>query len=289
MPEQNHIPLLHNVLFPLQPHLRLLSRRRQTPRRQQIIPPHHFRPYKTFLNVAMNRPRRLHRRRTLSNRPRPHFRFPRREKLYQPEQIIRRADQTVQPRLLQSVGRQQLRRLFLIHLRKFRLQPPANRHHRRIRPPLQRAQFAPLHRRVQLVGFVVPQVQHIQHRPRRQKQKPANRLSLLRRQLRFGQPLLAFTCALHFSSAVFSSRSTGSLFFFKSFSRRSSRRVIWSWSESISSKSRFVASRKGSMLPSECGTEGSSNTRITCAITSTSRNCVSASRMRSFCIPPKST
>src|SRR5580704_6439107 len=44
MPEQNHIPLLHNVFLPLQPHLRFLPRRRQTPGRQQIIPSHHFRP-----------------------------------------------------------------------------------------------------------------------------------------------------------------------------------------------------------------------------------------------------
>src|SRR5437879_209319 len=72
VPKQNHIPLLHNVVFPLQSHLRLLPRRRQTPRRQQIIPPHHFRPNKTLLDIAMNRPRRLHRRRSLSNRPRPH-------------------------------------------------------------------------------------------------------------------------------------------------------------------------------------------------------------------------
>src|SRR6266403_2151082 len=67
MPKKNHIPLLHNILFPLQPHLRLLPRRRQTPRRQQVIPSHHFRPNKTLLDIAMNRPRRLHRRRSLSH------------------------------------------------------------------------------------------------------------------------------------------------------------------------------------------------------------------------------
>src|SRR5882724_607190 len=43
------------------------------------------------------------------------------------------------------------------------------------------------------------------------------------------------------------------------------------------------------MLPSECGTDGSSNTRITCAIVSTSRKGASASRFFSFCMPPKST
>src|SRR5712692_6797171 len=92
MPEQNHIPFLHDVFFPLQSHLRFFPRRRQTPRGQQILPPHHFRPNETLLDVAMNRPRRLHRRRSLSNRPRPHFRLPRREKLDQPHQIISRAN-----------------------------------------------------------------------------------------------------------------------------------------------------------------------------------------------------
>src|SRR5882672_6950346 len=126
VPKQNHIPLLYHVFLPLQPHLRLLPRRRQTSRRQQIIPPHHFRPYEAFLNVAMNRPRRLHRHRPLANRPSPHFRLSRREKLDQSQQIIRRADQPVQPRLLQSVRCQQFRGFLLIHLGEFRLQPPAN-------------------------------------------------------------------------------------------------------------------------------------------------------------------
>src|SRR5258708_38768127 len=109
IPEKNHIPLLPNVLFPLQPPLRLLPRRRQTPRRQQVIPSHHFRPNKTLLDIAMNRPRRLHRGRSLSNRPRPHFRLPRCEKLDHPHQVIRRPIQPLHPRLLQSIRRQQLR------------------------------------------------------------------------------------------------------------------------------------------------------------------------------------
>src|SRR5947209_4607254 len=123
MPKKNHIPFLHHVFFSLQPHLRLLPRGPQTSRRQQVIPPHHFRPDKSLLDVAMNRSCRLHCRRSLSNRPRAHFRLPRREKLDQSQQIIRSANQSVQPRLLQSIGRQQLRRLFLLHFRKFRFQP----------------------------------------------------------------------------------------------------------------------------------------------------------------------
>src|SRR6266481_534049 len=125
VPKQNHIPLLHHIFLPLQSHLRLLPRRRQTAGRQQIIPPHHFRPYEAFLNVAVNRPRRLHRHRPLANRPRPHFRLTRRKKLDQSQQIIRRANQSVQPRLLQSVRCQQFRGFLLIHLREFRFQSPA--------------------------------------------------------------------------------------------------------------------------------------------------------------------
>src|SRR5712692_8880332 len=87
VPEQNHIAFLHDVLFPLQPHLRLLPRRRQTPRRQQIIPTHHFRPDKTLLDVAMNRSCCLHCCRALANRPRAHFRLPCREELDQPHQV----------------------------------------------------------------------------------------------------------------------------------------------------------------------------------------------------------
>src|SRR6266478_6414304 len=109
VPKQNHIPLLHHIFLPLQSHLRLLPRCPQASRRQQIIPPHHFRAYEAFLNVAVNRPRRLHRHRPLANRPRPHFRLTRREKLDQSQQIIRRTNQSVQPRLLQSVRRQQFR------------------------------------------------------------------------------------------------------------------------------------------------------------------------------------
>src|SRR5882724_152745 len=161
VPKQNHIPLLDYIFLPLQPHLRPLPRCRQTSRRQQIIPPHHFRADETSLNVAVNRPRRLHGHRALANRPSPHFRLPRREKLDQSQQIIRRANQSVQPRLLQSIRRQQFRGFLLIHLGEFRFQPPANRHHRRIRPPLQCPQLVPLHRRIQLVRFVVPQIQYV--------------------------------------------------------------------------------------------------------------------------------
>src|SRR5439155_15964784 len=54
VPKQNHIPFLHYVLFPLQPHLRFLSRRPQTARCQQIIPSHHFRAYESLLDVAVD-------------------------------------------------------------------------------------------------------------------------------------------------------------------------------------------------------------------------------------------
>src|ERR1700733_3468267 len=74
VPEKNHVAFLHDIFLPLQPHLRLLPRRRQTPPRQQIIPPHNFRANKSLLDVAVNRSRRLDRRRSLANRPRPHFR-----------------------------------------------------------------------------------------------------------------------------------------------------------------------------------------------------------------------
>src|SRR5438046_3421627 len=69
MPEQHHIAFLYNVLFPFQPNLSLFLRRRNTSRRDQIVPSHHFRPNKSLLDVAMNHTRGLHRRVSLANRP----------------------------------------------------------------------------------------------------------------------------------------------------------------------------------------------------------------------------
>src|SRR5260370_31809635 len=169
MPKQNHIASLHYIPPPLQPHLPLLPRRRHAPSRQQIIPPHHFRTNESLLDIAVNLSRRFRRRRPLPNRPSPHFRLPRRKKLNQPHQVISCANQPVQPRLLQSIRSQQLRRFFLFHLRQFRLEPPANRHHRRILPPFERPQFIPLYRRRQFRPLVTPQIQHTQHRPLRQQ------------------------------------------------------------------------------------------------------------------------
>src|SRR5277367_1009725 len=143
MPEQNYIPLLHNIFLPLKPDLRLLARRRNAPRRQKIAPLHNFRPNKSALDIAVNRSRRLLRRRPLANRPGSHFRLARGKKLDQSLQVIRRANQPVQPRLFQSVRRQKLSRFLLIHLREFRLEPPANRDHRRVWLPLQCAQLMP--------------------------------------------------------------------------------------------------------------------------------------------------
>src|SRR5712675_3756503 len=67
MPEQNHIPFLHHIFPSLQPHLRLLPRRRNTPRRQQIIPSHHFRANESLFDIAVNLSRRLSRRRSFTN------------------------------------------------------------------------------------------------------------------------------------------------------------------------------------------------------------------------------
>src|SRR5205823_10705215 len=60
MPEQNHIPFLHHVLFPFQPHLRLLLRCRNAPRRHQIFPAHDFGANKSSLDVAVNHSGGLH-------------------------------------------------------------------------------------------------------------------------------------------------------------------------------------------------------------------------------------
>src|SRR5260370_26630355 len=81
VPEQNHISLLHDVIPPFESHLRFLFRSRDAARSQQVVPAHHFRSNESLLNVAMNLPRRLRCRRSFANRPRPHFRLARREKL----------------------------------------------------------------------------------------------------------------------------------------------------------------------------------------------------------------
>src|SRR5205807_1927372 len=124
VPKQNHIAFLNDVLFSLQAHLRLFPRRSETPSRQQIVPPHHF------------------------------------------------------------------RRSRFIHLSNPRFAPPATRSHRRIRPPLQSPQLVPLYSRIQLPRLFIAQIQHVQHRPLRQKQKSSNRFPLFRSQRQFPQRLL---------------------------------------------------------------------------------------------------
>src|SRR5256885_1864468 len=60
--KQNHTPLFHDVLFPSHPPLSFLFSPRDAPRRQQIIPAPPSPANKSSLDVAMDRPRRLHRR-----------------------------------------------------------------------------------------------------------------------------------------------------------------------------------------------------------------------------------
>src|SRR5579859_1781067 len=228
MPEQNHIPFLHHILPPLQPYLRLLPRRRHASRRQQIIPAHYFRTNKSLLNIAVNFSCRLRCSSSLANRPRSHFRLPRRKKLNQSHQVIRRANQPVQARLFQSIRSQQLRRFLLLHLRQLRFEPPANRHHRRILPPLQRPQLVPSTAVDNSAASSSPKFSTYSiGRCDKNKNPPIDfRSSGVNSNSRSG--FSTSKCALHFSSAVFSSSSAGSFFFFKSFSSFSSRRTTWS-------------------------------------------------------------
>src|SRR5258705_212454 len=136
MPKQNHVPLLNDVFFPFQSHLRLLPRRRQTPRRQQIATPAAFgRPCKE-LNLC-------------------------------PSTAVSNLSASSSPTFsTYSTGRADKNK----------------------NPP---------------IDFLSSGVN-------------SNSRSAFS----------ASNCALHFSRVFFSSNSTGSLFFFKSFSTRSSRRVI---------------------------------------------------------------
>src|SRR5580658_9553438 len=75
VPEQNHVAILHDVLFSFQPHLRLFTRRRETPGLQQVLPIHHVRLDEILLDVAMDRPGRLLRVHSAFDGPRAAFRF----------------------------------------------------------------------------------------------------------------------------------------------------------------------------------------------------------------------
>src|SRR5580658_7362657 len=80
MPEQDHIAVLHDVLFSFQPHLRLLARGRKTSGLHQILPIHNFGLDETALDVAVNRARGLLRVHPATNRPRATLRLARGEK-----------------------------------------------------------------------------------------------------------------------------------------------------------------------------------------------------------------
>src|ERR1700687_6406901 len=96
MTKENNISLLHDVLFPFEPHLRFFLGGADPSGGEEVFTTHHFRADVTLLNVAVNFAGRLHRGRTLANGPRANFRLSRGEKWEQAHQGVGSADQPVQ-------------------------------------------------------------------------------------------------------------------------------------------------------------------------------------------------
>src|SRR5262249_21469827 len=83
--EIRHVPILHHVVFPLDPDLPLRLERRLRPGHLQIVRPINLRADEPSLDIAVHLPRGLARHGPSPDRPRPALVRPRGEKAYQIE------------------------------------------------------------------------------------------------------------------------------------------------------------------------------------------------------------
>ncbi len=192
MPEQNHIAVLHDVLFPFQPHLRLLSRRREATCLEQVFPLHDIRLDEILFDVAVDRARGLLRAHPALNRPRAAFRLAASEKRNQSQQTIARLDQPVAPRFREAVRLHHLRRFRIVQLRKLRFDLAAERNHRRLRLRCQPLQVVFLDHAVNLRRLFIAQIQYVEHRFARQEHEAGQHLHFFRLEFQFAQRSFGF-------------------------------------------------------------------------------------------------
>ena len=112
MPNNEHIPILDNVLLALQTQKPLLTDSGIAAQIDQRLPVHYFGPDELFLEIGVDRPRGLHRIAADRDGSGVDFGFSGSQKRHQPKQPITGRNQPLQARLLQSIADQILSRLF---------------------------------------------------------------------------------------------------------------------------------------------------------------------------------
>ena len=192
MPEQNHIAILHDVLFAFQTHLRLLARRRKAARFEQVFPLHDIRLDKILLDVAMNCARGLLRVHPAFDRPRAAFRLATCEEGNQSEQTIARLDQPVAPGFREAIRLHHFRRFRIIQLRKLRFDLAAERDHRRLRLRRQFFQMIFLDHAINLRRLFIAQIQHVEHRFAGQEHEARQHFHFFRLEFQLAQRRFGF-------------------------------------------------------------------------------------------------
>src|SRR5258708_25055258 len=111
MPNNEHIPILDDVLFTLQPQKPLFADSWIATQIDQRLPVHYFGPDELFLEIGVDRPPGLHRIAADRDGPGVDFGFSGSQKRHQPKQPITGRNQPLQARLFQSIADQILPRL----------------------------------------------------------------------------------------------------------------------------------------------------------------------------------
>src|SRR4029079_11778559 len=96
------LAVLDRIGFPFRSHDAELLRVRFASRLQELLPPDDLGTDEASLEVGVDGARRLLRRRAARHGPRAHLVVADREERAEPEQLVRRADQTVEGRLRES-------------------------------------------------------------------------------------------------------------------------------------------------------------------------------------------
>src|SRR5258707_3259419 len=163
MPEQNDVAFLDDVLFAFQAHLRLLARRREAPRLQEIIPANYLGANESAFDVGVNCAGCFLRAHAALDGPCAHFGLSRGKKRSEAEQMIGGLNQAIESRRFQSVSRKHLRAFGRLKLGKFGFDASADRDDGGVRTPYKFCAIAPFDCGVEFSDLPVSKIQDIQH------------------------------------------------------------------------------------------------------------------------------
>jgi len=190
--EENNIAFLNNVFFSFQADLGFFFGGVDAPGGEKIFAANDFSANKTLFDVAVNFPGGFDGGVTPADGPGAHFGFARGEERNQTHQVIGGANQAIQAGFFQAVGGEEFGRCLFFHFREFGFQASADRDDRRVGTALQRGELVLLDGLVEFGGFVVTEIQHVEHRPLRKKEKTADGLALLGCKFEFPQRFFGF-------------------------------------------------------------------------------------------------